>query len=122
MASGSRLGPTAIRLIAAKGQTPATVQLLCRVKPGVSADRQGIAAVDEDCIVVCVAAQPRDGLANRAVEDVIAHALKVPKSDVAVTKGMKGREKTVAVRIDTKVAGGDVLDQIKNNLLGSVSR
>ncbi|KAF1937504.1 YggU-like protein, partial [Clathrospora elynae] len=73
------------------------IHLLCHVKPGVNANREGIAAVTDDNIEVCVAAQARDGEANKAVREVIADALRVPKSDVEVVKGLKSREKTVAV-------------------------
>ncbi|KAF2625067.1 YggU-like protein, partial [Macroventuria anomochaeta] len=74
-----------------------TIQLLCHVKPGASARREGITAVTDEIIDVCVAAQARDGEANTAVRTVIAKTLKVPKSNVEIAKGMKSREKTVAI-------------------------
>jgi uncharacterized protein (TIGR00251 family) len=88
----------AIRFIAAKSKTQSgTIQLLCHVKPGVKAKREGIAAVTDDSIELCVSAQAREGEANKAVREMIAAVLKVPKSDVEVAKGMKSREKTVVV-------------------------
>ncbi|KAF2195410.1 YggU-like protein [Zopfia rhizophila CBS 207.26] len=90
----------AIRFIAAKRGSKTqggSVQLLCHVKPGVSANREGIAAVSNEQIELCVAAQAREGEANKAVREVIAKVLKVPKSDVEIAKGMKSREKTVVV-------------------------
>jgi uncharacterized protein YggU (UPF0235/DUF167 family) len=110
--------PAAIRYVASKG----AVQLFCRVKPGVSANRQGVAAVTSDAIEVCVAAQARDGDANKAVRDVIAAALRVPKSDVEITKGSKGREKQIAINVGTARAGDDEVERVKALLLGSVSR
>ncbi|PSN64230.1 hypothetical protein BS50DRAFT_636434 [Corynespora cassiicola Philippines] len=91
--------PPAIRFVAARGaKAPeATVQLLCHVKPGVHADREGIASVTSEAIQVCVAARAREGEANRAVRNVIAEALRVPKSNVQVAKGLKSREKTLIV-------------------------
>jgi len=88
----------AIRFIAAKSKTQnASIQLLCHVKPGVSTKREGIAAVTYGAIELCVSAQAREGEANKAVKEMIAEVLKVPKSDVEVAKGMKSREKTVIV-------------------------
>ncbi|KAF2687810.1 YggU-like protein [Lentithecium fluviatile CBS 122367] len=87
-----------IRFIAAKGKVQGgSIQLLCHVKPGVNANREGIATVSDEAIEVCVAAQAREGEANKSVREVIAEALNVPKSDVEIAKGMKSREKTVAV-------------------------
>ncbi|KAF2028760.1 hypothetical protein EK21DRAFT_14612, partial [Setomelanomma holmii] len=71
------------------------VRLLCHVKPGVSASREGIAAVTNEHIEICVAGQARDGEANKAVISVIAQAVKVPKSDIRIVKGLQNRQKTV---------------------------
>ncbi|KAF2477854.1 DUF167-domain-containing protein [Lindgomyces ingoldianus] len=89
----------AVRFIAAKGSKAqgGSIQLLCHVKPGVSANREGIATVTTERIEVCVAAQAREGGANKAVREVIAKVFKVPKSDVEIVKGMKSREKTVVI-------------------------
>ena len=72
--------PPAIRFVAARGaKAPeATVQLLCHVKPGVHADREGIASVTSEAIQVCVAARAREGEANRAVRNVIAEVCAPP--------------------------------------------
>lgn len=106
-----------------KGQSLATIQLLCHVKPGVNANREGIGSVSDESIEVCVAAQARDGEANKAVREVIAEALRVPKSDVDVAKGMKSREKTVAVNLTYTVGTPEEeVERIRDLLLGSVSR
>ncbi|RYF35911.1 MAG: DUF167 domain-containing protein, partial [Cytophagaceae bacterium] len=52
------------------------VRLLCHVKPGVSAVREGISAVTDEYVEMCVAGQPRDGETNKAVMKVIAEAVK----------------------------------------------
>lgn len=67
------MGP-AIRFITAKGHKvkSGSIQLLCLVKPGVNAKRQGIEAVTDDGIELCVAAQAREGEANKAVRELIA--------------------------------------------------
>ncbi|KAF2445375.1 DUF167-domain-containing protein [Karstenula rhodostoma CBS 690.94] len=91
--------PPAIRFVATKGsKTPTgSIQLLCRVKPGVSANREGVSGISDNAVEVCVAARAKEGEANKAVRDVLAEALKVPKSDVDIVKGMKSRDKTVMV-------------------------
>ncbi|KAI4909762.1 hypothetical protein J4E85_011584 [Alternaria conjuncta] len=86
--------------------------------PGVSAQREGIAAVSDERIEICVAAQPKDGEANRAVREVIAGALRVAKSDVEVVKGMKSREKTVVVQTGMKGTAEEEVNRIRAGLEG----
>ncbi|KAF1848301.1 YggU-like protein [Cucurbitaria berberidis CBS 394.84] len=116
----------AIRFVVAKGakgQSATVLHLSCHVKPGVNSIREGVASVSDESIEVCVAAQPRDGESNKSVRQVIADALGVPKSNVTITKGMKSREKTVAVDFaETKGTLEDEVERIKNMLLGSASR
>jgi uncharacterized protein (TIGR00251 family) len=78
---------------------PATFQLLCHVKPGVSARREGIVPVSDQVIEVRLAAQAKDGEANKAVREIIADALRVPNSDVNIIKGMESREKIISINI-----------------------
>ncbi|KAJ4303446.1 hypothetical protein N0V90_002341 [Kalmusia sp. IMI 367209] len=109
----------AIRFIATKGsKTPTgSIQLLCRVKPGVSANREGITAVSDEAIEVCVAARAKEGEANKAVREVIAEALKVPKSDVEIVKGLKSREKTVVIsNIKGRNMPENDVERVKNTL------
>lgn len=115
----------AIRFVAAKGakgHNSATIQLLCHVRPGVNANREGIAAVTDENIEVCVAAQAREGEANKAVREVIADALRVAKSDVEVVKGMKSREKTVAVSfMGAKSKPEDEIERVRAMLVESTN-
>ncbi|KAF2134460.1 YggU-like protein [Dothidotthia symphoricarpi CBS 119687] len=100
-----------------------TIQLLCHVKPGVSANREGIAAVSDERIEVCVAAQARDGEANKAVREIIADVLRVPKSDVEVVKGMKSRDKMVAVtNISTNRKPEEEIVRTRELLADSIGR
>lgn len=106
---------------AAKGRVAAgTIQLLCHVKPGASANREGITSVTDDMIDICVAAQAREGEANTAVRIVIAQTLKIPKSDVGIAKGMKSREKTVTIRIGPNITPADEVQRIRT-LLSSMT-
>jgi len=88
----------AIRLTASKPPSCIyTLHLLCHVKPGVAPKREGIATITPSSIELCVAARAREGDANRAVKELIAKVLHVPKSDVEISKGSKSREKAVVV-------------------------
>lgn len=101
--------------------TTGTVQLFCHIKPGASANREGITAVTDEIIDVCVAAQAREGEANTAVRIVIAKTLKVPKSDVEIAKGMKSREKTVAIQLGPNITPAEEIERIRDLLASSVA-
>jgi uncharacterized protein YggU (UPF0235/DUF167 family) len=114
----------AIRCVAARGaksQTSSVIHIICHVKPGVSATRQGITSLTPNRIEMCIAAQARDGEASAAVREVIAKVPQLPKSDIKIAKSVKSREKTVAVRSTTKTPEDEVA-RIKTILLGSVCR
>lgn len=65
----------AIRYVAAtKKNTLASIYLKCHVKPGASKTREGVLAVMDDAVELCVAAQAREGEANRAVIKVLSDA------------------------------------------------
>ena len=49
-----------------------TLYLNCNVKPGASKQREGIASIGEDAVEICVAAQAREGEANKAVIKVLS--------------------------------------------------
>jgi hypothetical protein len=46
--------------------------LRCRVKPGVSKAREGLTALTDEIIEICVAARAREGEANKAVLAVLS--------------------------------------------------
>ena len=108
---------------AAKGRpAPGTIQLLCHVKPGASVNREGITAVTDEAIDICVAAQAREGEANKAVTKVIAEILKLPKSDVEVVKGMKSRDKTVSIQMGPDITPAQEIERIRALLSSSVAQ
>ncbi|GFN20395.1 hypothetical protein AtubIFM55763_002117 [Aspergillus tubingensis] len=74
-----------------------TLQISCHVKPNASSNREGITSIAADRVDVCVAAVPRKGEANAAVSRVIAQIFQVPKSNVEVIRGLKSREKILAI-------------------------
>jgi uncharacterized protein YggU (UPF0235/DUF167 family) len=58
----------AIRFVAGTKKNPLGVfYLTCHVKPGASKTREGVTAVTDQHVELCVNAQPRDGEANKAV-------------------------------------------------------
>lgn len=50
----------------------ATVLLRCHVKPGAAKAREGVTALTDDAVELCVAAAARDGESNRAVLGVLS--------------------------------------------------
>ncbi|KAK1757219.1 hypothetical protein QBC47DRAFT_422198 [Echria macrotheca] len=83
-----------------------TLYINCNVKPGASKSREGIAAVDDEAIEVCVSAQAREGEANKAVIKLLSEVLSLPKSDLQITQGHKSRNKTIAV-VGSWVSSGE---------------
>ncbi|KAL2219876.1 YggU family protein [Thermoascus aurantiacus ATCC 26904] len=99
----SNKSPPLLRLVQtatakSRNQKPKySLQISCHVKPNAASRREGITAVGADSVDVCVAAVPRDGEANMAVERVFAELFNVPKSNVAVIRGAKARDKTLSI-------------------------
>ena len=83
-----------IRFVAGTPKSPTgSLHLHLRVKPGASKVREGITAITDSAIELCVAAEPRDGEANKAVIDLLSDALGVPKSRLELGQGGKSRDK-----------------------------
>lgn len=90
----------AVRFIAASkrpSSAPGYLQIQLRVKPGASKEREGLGQVSTTAVELCVAAQPRDGEANKAVVSVLSKALGVPKSRLSLSHGQKSRDKIVVL-------------------------
>jgi len=67
--------------------------LAVRVSPG--ARRDGIVGLHGDAVKVTVRQAPERGKANRAVERLLADAVKARPSDVEVVRGETSRDKLV---------------------------
>ncbi|EGY20229.1 uncharacterized protein VDAG_02245 [Verticillium dahliae VdLs.17] len=66
---------SALRYVAAaKTSSRGTLHLRCYVKPGAAKAREGVTGLTEDAIEICVAAQPRQGEANKAVLRLLSEA------------------------------------------------
>ncbi len=73
-----------------------TARIRVRVRPG--ARREGVVGFREDgTLKLDVTAPPEGGRANLAVVALLAEALGVTRSRVAVTRGMSSRDKSVTV-------------------------
>jgi uncharacterized protein YggU (UPF0235/DUF167 family) len=74
-----------------------TAGLAVRVQPG--ARRAGLKGWAEDgSLRLAVAARPEGGRANRAVEELLAEVLDVPRRAVSVTRGAASRSKWIEIR------------------------
>ena len=62
------------------------------------AGRTALDGVVEGALRVRLAAPPVEGAANRALVEFLADLLGVPKRDVAIVRGERGRQKLVRVR------------------------
>lgn len=71
------------------------VVLAVRVVP--RAGRSGLAGTRDDALLVRLAAAPVDGAANAELVDVLADAFGVPRRQVAIVSGERGRHKRVRV-------------------------
>jgi uncharacterized protein YggU (UPF0235/DUF167 family) len=111
----------AIRWFASSGKaSKSVIRLLCHIKPGVNATREGISTVTDEYIEVCVAGQPRDGEANKAVVKVIAEAVKLPKSSIQIIKGLHSRQKVVEVITMTAASPEEQVERTRNALLAKL--
>jgi len=69
----------AIRYVAAFSKSAlGLIHLRCQVKPDASRERQGIIAVSDESIQICVAARAREGEANKASITVLSDVLGYP--------------------------------------------
>ncbi|KAK8138041.1 YggU-like protein [Apiospora sp. TS-2023a] len=97
----------AISLIKGKRNAPSLLHIRCHVKPGADRVREGVLAVSDNGVELCVAAAPRNGESNKAVVQVLSdryvadlngyspQALKIPKMDLRIVQGLKSRDKTI---------------------------
>jgi uncharacterized protein len=71
----------------------ATIHVVAR--PGAS--RRGIVRCDPDGLVIALNSPPEKGKANDELIDVLARALRVPRSAVIIERGHNARRKTVRI-------------------------
>ncbi len=71
--------------------------LLLRLRIQPRATREGIEGVREGRLRVKVSSPPVEGAANERLLRILADALGVPRGSLALTRGVKSREKDVTV-------------------------
>ncbi|KAI0381365.1 hypothetical protein F5Y04DRAFT_280897 [Hypomontagnella monticulosa] len=91
-----------------KSSAPEILQLRCHIRPGASKVREGVTAVTDESVELCVSAPPQDGKANKAVIEILSEILGVAKSDLQITHGMKTRDKTISIASACFRRGKDV--------------
>ena len=65
--------PSAVRFFAGTKKSPlGSCRLQCHVKPGASRAREGVLSVTDNMVELCVAAQAREGEANKAVVKLLS--------------------------------------------------
>jgi uncharacterized protein (TIGR00251 family) len=84
-------GLSALRLLEQRGG----VTLQVRVAP--RASRAAITGVHDGALKLSLTAAPVDGAANDALIALLADVLDVPKRALSITRGERGRNKTVLV-------------------------
>ena len=73
-------------------------RIAAHVRP--KARSREVSVLEDGSLRVRVTAAPEDGKANRAVCDLVAEVLGVPKRDVEVQSGHKSRDKVLAVALE----------------------
>lgn len=92
-------------------ETAEGLELAVRVQPRASADR--VEGVVEGRLRVRLAAPPVENAANKAIVDVVAAWLGVPRSRVALIAGEKAREKRLLVRGDAAALAREVAAKLR---------
>jgi uncharacterized protein (TIGR00251 family) len=71
--------------------------------------------ISADTLKASVTAPPEDGKANDAVIALLAKTWRLPKSTLAVIKGMAARDKVVSVRGDPEQLAGRIEQWAKDH-------
>jgi uncharacterized protein len=95
----------AVKRDAKKNQTPdlhipfkrskGGIRLTLKVQPG--SPKKGIEGVSGDALVVKLTSQPRGGLANEQLVELLSEELHVRKSLINIIKGHKSRHKVIEI-------------------------
>jgi hypothetical protein len=87
---------------------PGGVDIFIRLTPGARREGTGgvFAAPDRSWLMATVRAAPEDGKANRALLELLADTLSVPRSTLSLASGETARLKTVRL-----MAEGQALDR-----------
>ena len=89
--------------------TPDSEAPLLHVRVQPRARRDEVVGWQDDALRVRVTAPPADGLANRAVTDLLARALGLPASRLALVRGAASRDKLFRIE---RLSSADVRQRL----------
>ena len=75
--------------------TAGSATITVRVTP--RASRSSVAVAGDGTVRAHLTAPPVDGAANRELVALLAQLLRIPRRDVVITRGDRGRDKVVAI-------------------------
>lgn len=88
--------PTAIpKSILPDASSPNNCKLVVSAKP--NSKENAIEAVDDECVSVHIAEEPKDGKANTELVEYLAEVLGVKKRDISLDKGSRSHNKLFLV-------------------------
>ena len=88
------------------------MQAILTVKLTPRSSRNAIERIEDGVLIMRVTAPPVGGAANRAVCEIIAESLRIPKSRVKIRSGAASRTKTVEI---DDLATHDALERLSRN-------
>ncbi len=84
-------------------ETPQGILFTVYVQP--RASKNAIVGAHQNALKIKLTAPPAEGAANRQCIEVLARALDVPKSTVAITAGLASRRKQIRIVVSGGPAG-----------------
>lgn len=84
-----------LQYVAGAKKKPPTVYLHCHVKPGASKVREGITALTESTIELCVSAVPKDGESNKAVLAVLSEVSPLRSTEFSAAPPASGHTRSL---------------------------
>lgn len=86
-----------LQYVAGAKKKPPTVYLRCHVKPGASKVREGITALTDSTIELCVSAVPKDGESNKAVLAVLSEVSPWRSNQVSAAPAASGHTHSIVL-------------------------
>ena len=88
------------------------ISIAIHAKP--SAKESAVAGVSDTAVEVQISAPPKDGEANTELVRFMAETLGLKRSQIALDKGSKSREKTLLLDADCGLTVDGVMDRLKS--------
>lgn len=81
--------------------TPNQIKIVVSAKPG--AKVSSISGMDDESVMIQIAAPPVDGKANKELIDFLSEVLDAKKADLSIGKGGKSKNKVVLYNTDENI-------------------